>query len=359
MLPKVSMLVITYNHEKYIAQCIHSIITQSLVDFELIIVDDGSTDNTRKIIEQFVDSRIHYHYQENSGPSSATNTGISLAHSEYISLISGDDIAYEGRLERQYHYFQQHPKTTILFGQCDIIDDDGHAQPSHPLLKIFINRSAYTNRYQLFNRLFFHENCLNAATCMFRRSFFQKIPSFQFTSIQLQDYMMWLEWLKHSEFVLLDEKFTYYRVRNNNKNLSSEENNNRMLFEHATILENILNNLNSDFFKKAFALEAKSLDFSDSISFELEKALLYLKHSEVEIQSIGLKKLFYLLQDQNARSTALSRYNLNLKDYFNLTEKSYGTFQLAYNNLFHQVSRFLPIIKKYHQLKLSIKKLFK
>lgn len=321
MNPKLSMLVTTYNHEKYIAQCIQSILTQSFQDFELIIVDDGSTDNTRKIIQQFTDPRIIYHYQENRGPSAAGNVGVALAKTEFISIISGDDVAYEGRLERQYNYFLTYPETTILFGRCEIIDEKSNSLPKHPLQKFF-DDVQYTNQYKIFHQFFFSGNCLNAATCMFRRSVFCKIGGFQYASIQLQDYMLWFEWLKYSELVLLDDKLAYYRIRKENQNLSSKKNDGRMFFEFATILENIFDGLDIDFFKKAFEKEIQKKNFLNKIDFELEKAFLYFKHKQKDIQAIGLKKLFYLLQDDKVRSEYLGQYGMSMQAYYALTEKS-------------------------------------
>ena len=114
---------VTYNHEKYIAESIYSILSQTFQDFELIIVDDGSTDNTLKVIKSFLDERIAVYYQENSGTSSACNFAISKTQSEYVSLVSGDDCATPDRLKIQYEYFLQHSEATILFGKCRIIDE--------------------------------------------------------------------------------------------------------------------------------------------------------------------------------------------------------------------------------------------
>lgn len=344
--PKLTVLVTTYNHEKYIAECIRSILTQSFQEFELIIVDDGSIDNTRKIIQQFNDSRIVYHYQENQGPSAAANAGVALSRAEFISMISGDDIAYAGRLECQYNYFLNHPETTIIFGRCEIIDEEGKKLPAHPLQKFF-DSVMYTNRYQLFHRFFFEGNCLNIVTCMFRKSLFQKIKGFQFASLQLQDYMLWFEWLKYAEFVLLDEKLAYYRIRHEHKNLSSKKNDARMFFEHVTIIENILDNLDIVFFKKAFFSEIKRPGFSSDADFELEKAFLYLKHTEASIHAIGLKKLFYLLQDNVIRVRYLNEYNMSMQDYYALTEKmrlKKHSFKERYYQLKHSLKSLLGIL---------------
>ncbi len=370
MHPLISIVVITYNHEKYIAQCIKSLLTQSLSNFELIIVDDGSTDNTRKIIETFYDPRIIYHYQENMGPSSATNTGISLATTEFISLLSGDDMAYEDRLTCQYNYFIKHPETTLLFGRCQVIDEKGQSITAHPLQNLF-NKTIYTTRHRLFRHFFFEGNCLNAVTCMLRRStFLEKTNGFQYASLQLQDFMMWFEWLKHSDIVLLNEKLAYYRVRSNQQNLSSSKNDNRTFFENSIILENILDDIDIEFFKKTFLQDIKQPDFFEKISFELEKAFLYLKHKHPEIQEIGMKKLFLLLQDAKTRMCFLEKYRLSFKNYFDLTGATntgyYDDFENFYRDikrqrpfLHYDIRKFLPMIICFHKTKNILKRWLK
>ena len=374
MTPKLSVVIITYNHEKYIAQCINSLLAQSFHEFELIIVDDGSADRTREIIQQFDDPRIIYHYQENMGPSAASNVGISLASTEYISYMSGDDMAYESRLENQYNYFLTHPESAIIFGKIEVIDEEGRVVPSHHVLDFF-ESVVFSDRYDLFNRFFFHGNCLNAVTCMFRRSYFEKTQGFQLASLQTQDYMMWFGWIKHSELTLLDTKFAYYRVRDNNQNLSSSENDDRTIFECEVILERILDDLDIDYFKKAFSREIRLPNFSSAEAFELEKAFIYLKHDRVRVKAIGLKKLFYLLQNNGICAAYLKEYHMSFKEYYALSKKisfdshamleeKHASLQLACNSLqhehdalHHEVARFLPIIIKFHKLKATFKKL--
>src|SRR5579872_7310553 len=93
-LPLISVVLITYNHEKYIAEAIQSILDQTFTDFELIIVNDGSTDKTEEIIKSFNDKRINYIYQKNQGPSVTTNVGIMAAKGKYIAIMPGDDVCY-------------------------------------------------------------------------------------------------------------------------------------------------------------------------------------------------------------------------------------------------------------------------
>ena len=97
--PKISVVMICYNHEKYISQAVNSILSQTYTDFELIIVDDGSSDKTVKIIQKFEDSRTTIVEQDNSGPSIALNTGISKSRGQFIAFMSGDDVSLPNRLK--------------------------------------------------------------------------------------------------------------------------------------------------------------------------------------------------------------------------------------------------------------------
>jgi glycosyltransferase involved in cell wall biosynthesis len=105
---KVSCILRVYNGEKYIREAIDSILNQTYKDFEFIMIDDGSTDDTVKIIESYNDSRIKlYKNEKNMGLSYATNRGIELAKGEYIALVDSDDVYYNTRLEKQVKYLDE------------------------------------------------------------------------------------------------------------------------------------------------------------------------------------------------------------------------------------------------------------
>ena len=97
--PLISVVMPAYNHQAFVAEAIRSVLTQTLQDIELIIVNDGSTDNTEKVILEFADSRIRYFTQSNQGAHHALNRGISLAQGEYLAIINSDDVFITNRLE--------------------------------------------------------------------------------------------------------------------------------------------------------------------------------------------------------------------------------------------------------------------
>lgn len=117
----VSVIIPTYNRAYVIKKSIDSVLSQTYSDFELIIVDDGSTDNTKDIIEAYKDSRIKYVYQENSGACAARNNGVLLAKGEYIAFHDSDDTWLPDKLEKQIQAINE---TGADIVSCQMITHD-------------------------------------------------------------------------------------------------------------------------------------------------------------------------------------------------------------------------------------------
>lgn len=107
MPPKVSVIIPTFNRGKVLGRAIDSVLAQTYQNWELIIVDDGSTDNTTSVVGKYTDDRIYYLYQKNQGANSARMTGIQAARGKYISLLDSDDRLHEEYLERTIATFQE------------------------------------------------------------------------------------------------------------------------------------------------------------------------------------------------------------------------------------------------------------
>src|SRR5262245_11608394 len=122
--PTVSVTLLAYNHQKYVAEAIQSILDQSFTDFELVIVDDGSTDRTPEVIASFKDPRIVSIRQPNGGPSVAVNRALAACRGKYVALMTGDDVSASHRLQTQLEAYGQ-CGPGILFSGCDFMDDDG------------------------------------------------------------------------------------------------------------------------------------------------------------------------------------------------------------------------------------------
>lgn len=107
-MPEVSVIIPTYNREKYVTKAIDSVLAQTYTDYEIIVVDDGSTDNTKEVMELYMD-RIRYIYQENARVSVARNTGIKIAKGEWLAFLDSDDEWLPEKLKNQTTFVQENP----------------------------------------------------------------------------------------------------------------------------------------------------------------------------------------------------------------------------------------------------------
>lgn len=124
-MPLVSVIMPAYNAERYIGEAIQSVLAQTLADWELIIVDDGSTDHTAEIVRRFEDPRIRYVYQENSGPYLSRNRGIELAGSPHIAFLDADDLFLPRKLAWQVEVLEKEPEAGLVAGGHHVIDSEG------------------------------------------------------------------------------------------------------------------------------------------------------------------------------------------------------------------------------------------
>lgn len=113
---KVSIIVPTYNCAKYIPEAVESILSQSFKDYEIIVVDDGSTDNTKDVLSPYLEKGlIKYIYQENQGPGAARNTGINQAQGKYISFLDSDDVLLENSLLKRVDFLEKYSDLDMVF----------------------------------------------------------------------------------------------------------------------------------------------------------------------------------------------------------------------------------------------------
>lgn len=120
--PLISVVIPAYNHEKFIGAAIESVLNQTVADFELIIVDDGSTDNTAQVIKSYSDSRITYYHQENQDAFNTINRGMSMAKGEYVSILNSDDVYTVDRFEKILNHFDKTDSECVITDVIPISD---------------------------------------------------------------------------------------------------------------------------------------------------------------------------------------------------------------------------------------------
>jgi len=126
-MPKVSVVIPSYNHARYVAEAVNSVLAQSEADLELIVVDDGSTDESAQILHAFDDDRMHVIEQENQGAHAALNTGLERAGGEFLAVLNSDDIYHPQRLERLVALLEKDPDVSLAGSYIQVIDSRGRS----------------------------------------------------------------------------------------------------------------------------------------------------------------------------------------------------------------------------------------
>jgi len=122
-MPKVTVMIPTYNYARFLGEAIQSVLDQTFQDFEIIVVDDGSTDNAKEVVEKFKDTRIRYIYQDHRGASAAQNVALHAARGEYITGIGADDIYLPQNLEIKVNLLDSRPEIDLVCSDVYGFDD--------------------------------------------------------------------------------------------------------------------------------------------------------------------------------------------------------------------------------------------
>jgi glycosyltransferase involved in cell wall biosynthesis len=190
--PLVSVVIPTYNSDKFIAQAVQSVLEQTYRSFELIVVDDGSTDETKDVLCQFNNS-IRYHYQKNSGPSSTRNAGIKMAEGEYISFLDADDIWSPNKIEAQLDFLERHRDIGLVFSDIEEFDKEKIIhERSRLVVQVYGHEGALQVPLQDPFRNLLTKNFICTSTVMVRSECFKKAGLFEESLRIGEDRDMWL-----------------------------------------------------------------------------------------------------------------------------------------------------------------------
>jgi glycosyltransferase involved in cell wall biosynthesis len=219
-MPTVSVIIPTYNSSRYLIPAINSVLLQTYQDFELIVVDDGSNDDTKEVIAPYLD-RLTYIYQENKKYSGAKNTGIRASTGHYIAFMDSDDIWMNEKLARQVAILDQNPEAVLTYCQAVFIDPDGQqiafrgqqfCSPEGTDLVIADMRE----------ELFLTTLVAPGSTMLVRRWAVEKAGLFDETHVYGEDWNLWVRIAPFGLFAYLPEVLSQYRVYGWNKIISVE-----------------------------------------------------------------------------------------------------------------------------------------
>ncbi|MBI2552394.1 glycosyltransferase [Candidatus Uhrbacteria bacterium] len=201
--PTVSVLLPVYNGEKFIAEAVQSMLEQTYRDFELIVIDDGSTDRTAAILDQFHDTRIlRLRNPENLGLVRSLNLAAQKAQGKYLARMDADDVSHPARLEKQVKFFELNPEVGVVGTAVRQTDARGRA----------LSTLVYPETHELIFWRFFFGLALQHPTVMLRADLFNAVHGYNEEFPCAQDTELWSRLLERTKFANLPEVLHYRRM---------------------------------------------------------------------------------------------------------------------------------------------------
>jgi GT2 family glycosyltransferase len=209
-----------YNYAHYLDEAIQSILDQTFSDFELFILDDGSTDGTGELLQKYlIDPRVRYEYQQNKGRDrlhETFNRCLEATAGEYIVIANGDDLLHPEKIQRQLEVFQAYPDVDVVIHDATLIN--GNGEPISGSFDTGTSEDLFAKR--LIGRYMFARNLVPNPTAMFRRSILRQIGLQEYG--WMHDYQFWLKAaVARCRFYFLPDKLLQYRVHEQSHSTSS------------------------------------------------------------------------------------------------------------------------------------------
>lgn len=343
-MPKISVWLTSYNHDKYIEKAIQSILNQSMKDFELIIVDDASNDNSWNIISKYkkIDYRIRTIRHERNMGTSNFYESLDTINADYIAIAHSDDMWAETKLEKQYNYMIDNKKVAACFTQVNLINEEGNSfeNTNHFYYKMFEqpNRS----RQEWLNYFFYNGNCLCHPSLLIKKEVLYKYKMYTKGVASIPDFCKWIKLCCYEEIYIYPERLSYFRIRDNEANTSGDtpENQKRIRFEEMVMLDIFRNHLSNEDFLKAFP-QAKKYIVNKKINYDYAFAQILLENKNRNPYNLyGLQILYELIQRDESAQEIKDLYGYTTRDFMNTTTE-YDVFGFLKPEMFQRSTLYL------------------
>ncbi len=350
---KVSVIIPSYNHEKFVGYALESVLNQTYQDFEIIITDDHSRDGTVKEIKKYSDARIRLlRFKENQGVSAAINNCLKHCRGKYIAHLNSDDAFFPDKLEKQVKYLDAHPKIGAVFSQAQLIDENNVDIPDLSHFHGSMNALENRDRFRWLNYFFYNCRWLWHPSMMMRKKVYDDIGGHDPCLAQIQDFDTGIKFSLKYELHIIQEKLTKFRIRKGNMNASAYTTTAviRSMFEFSHALKHYLKIKNIGEFLKIFP-EAKDKydDINDNelIPFYVAREALNVEH--VFHQKFALDTLFDLMLNKRIVSKLRKTSDFDYSDFIKLTGK-YDMYHVGY------IAYYDDLIKKLQKENIRLKK---
>lgn len=321
--PLVTVLVPSYNHERFVIEAINSLLNQTYGNLEIIVIDDGSSDNSAAVLKSIPqDSRIKLILREaNLGGSYSSNEAIRLARGKYFGILSSDDVCHPEKIEAQVQILEANPALGATFSMAGFIDEQGEtisrASPFH-----FLNQT----RHEWLRHFFYRGNCLCHPSALIRTAIFSKTGPYELVLSSLGDFDMWIRLAGVAEIHVTPEELVSFRILDREQNASGDNPGNRQaaMHEWLFILHRFFNYCNSTDFPRIFP--NIGLDCSVNNDYEFLLSLEAARQTSSPHRAFGLANLYRIMSDTPRMENIERMYSFGTKQLIALSRAT-DTFQ--------------------------------
>lgn len=316
--PLVSVFLSSYNHEKYVGEAIESVLNQSFKDFELIISDDCSSDNSWSVINSYTDNRIVKIRNSCNQGANLTMEKIKSFKGKYVAIHHSDDVWKINKLEKQVEFLENHPEYGACFTMVEYVDENGNfydLPDKHVYKGIFDvkNRS----RYEWLNHFFFCGNCLCHPSVLIRKELYFKYNLLEnrIGMRQLPDFIIWVRLCMHENIYVYPETLTKFRLRRKvqeNTSADRPDTHIRSQYEYYKVMSVYAEICDSKQFLAVFP-EAQKYVVDGEINIKFALANMLLEGGAYSGWLLGLDLIFKELNQDSSRNQLLRLYNFDVK----------------------------------------------
>jgi len=322
-MPRVSVILTSFNHGKYVENAIHSVLDQTFDDFELIIWDDASTDNSWDLINQFTDPRIEaVRNAERRRAIWGLNRAISeVASGQFIAIHHSDDIWEPAKLEKQVAFLDGHSNIGAVFTNALAIGEVGSPllDEKHFYFNVFDQPNR--TRHEWLRFFFSGRNALCHPSVLVRKCCYENCGLYRFGFAQLADMDMWIRLCMRYEIHVLPERLVRFRVRNNGANSSADtqETRIRTLYELYKLFQNYRELRCFEDLVRVFPSAAR-LYRGEETDMQFALAMVAVEEGRLSITRLfALDLLFEIISDPQRAMAVKSLYGFDYKGFIALT----------------------------------------
>jgi len=280
-MPKVSVIVPTYNRALYLKEAIQSILDQEFQDFDIIITDNASSDETESVVAAFASNKICYYKNEaNIGVVNNHNKALSLATGTYICVFSDDDIMLQDNLAKKVAVLEKHQSVVLVHSNVFVIDENGKVVGSHwaeryyDKWKISHGKDSVFTGIDYFKILYCDWNIISMPSVIFRRNVLKNVLGFNAESKYFCDWDMWMRMVLYGDVYYIQQPLVKYRMHSSNTINELSKNNEKV---ELVLIKNMLSDEYGD---KLNRIGIRRADIEASVAQQVHKYPFDAKPSE-------------------------------------------------------------------------------